>query len=508
VLAAGAGVVAVGTSRGWVLVFALDQELRCVVGTEALAQQGGSVTALSFSLDSTFLGVGHASGHIALYDLSKPSLPARQVAPVSLRSVQAGRKEGHLPGCAIVQLEFVGRRHTAVVSADAGGVAVYHALRKILGVSSNDTLRIFGQYPSSDPSASAGKAAEQDAGRSLGGPASDTASINGIDSTQPRSVPTRTAPSSKSILFGVQPLPVSSTPHLADTYQFVAILTPHKLVLVGLKPGPRTWWRKTAPRSHEGRRRVPLGRLDSWNNDAPGAHGSATPRREPPEVEDFADGLEVGDEHGYGGGSLGSSPLRLVRGIPEGRTADDFAGTVLPGDGTAFTSDLLGGGTTSAQHGLISDDADDESLKGALCGALAWQPASELPLTHAAASSSTRDGPGTGGKLLQLVHPVLAFSFGRDLFLLHLVKGRRQIRTSEAEAPNGSLSSASAFFGRRRQESEKSHQSADGGSVTYEDHLASRRRWRSSIGVRSLVCSGSLRTCSSFSMRRASTCSI
>ncbi|KAK0535831.1 hypothetical protein OC835_002247 [Tilletia horrida] len=433
VLAAGEGLIAVGTTRGWTLIFALDQELRCVVGTEALAQQGGSVTALSFSLDSTFIGIGHASGHIALFDLSKPSIPARQVAPVSLRSVQAGRKEGHLPGCAIVQLGFVARRHTAIISADAAGVAVYHALGKILGVSSNDTLRIFGQYPAPE-AGSKGKTSalvgdHQGAnGVANGHVGSDTASVNGMDLTQPPSLPTR-ASSSKSILFGVQPLPLGSTPHLADGYQFVAILTPHKLVLVGLKPSPRTWWRKTAPARREQDGSAARGRMGQWSASN-GRNGQL------PEDEDFAEGLEVGD--GLGGLNGGASTLRLVRGIPEGRTADDFVTWKSSGDG----------GPSDGAAGHEDEEAEEES--GALCGAMAWLPASEMSTTGAASSASTQEAASS---VSQHVHPILAFSFGRDLLFLHLVKGRRQIRRAAPES-NGRGSNTSVDS-----------------SITYEDHL-------------------------------------
>ncbi|KAE8271942.1 hypothetical protein A4X09_0g381 [Tilletia walkeri] len=446
VLAAGDGIVALGTTRGWTLIFALDQELRCVVGTEALAKQGGSVTALNFSLDSTFIGVGHAAGHIALYDLQKPSVPARQVSPVSFRSVQAGRKEGHLPGCAIVQLGFIGQRHTAIVTADAAGVAVYHALGKILGVSSNDTLRIFGQYPTSEP-ALKGKDIETENGDAAlngsvdGAGDNDTASINGVDMTQPRTSPTR-APSSKSILFGAQPLPLGSTSHLADAYQFVAILTPHKLVLVGLKPSPRTWWRKTAPRRHQSGALGRVGRSEGWNA---GKSGGSTL----PEDLDFAEGLEVGD--GPLGLDVGSSPLRLVRGIPEGRTADDFVTSLLNGTDTLSEAN----GAKSGGDAGWEDEEENEDESGALCGAIAWLPASELPTVSSSPSSG----------VVQHVHPVLAFSFGKDIFFLHLVKGRRQVRrASPGGTPNGRSS-------RRAQANGGSPDSSIDTSVTYEDHL-------------------------------------
>ncbi|EJD38383.1 hypothetical protein AURDEDRAFT_172626, partial [Auricularia subglabra TFB-10046 SS5] len=42
---------------------------------------------------------------------------------------------------------------------------------------------------------------------------------------------------------GAPPSPVGPAPHPVDAYHVIALLTPSKLVLVGLKPPPRTWHR-------------------------------------------------------------------------------------------------------------------------------------------------------------------------------------------------------------------------------------------------------------------------
>jgi hypothetical protein len=39
------------------------------------------------------------------------------------------------------------------------------------------------------------------------------------------------------------PLPLGTAPHPTDAYNIVALLTPTKLVVVGLKPAPRTWFK-------------------------------------------------------------------------------------------------------------------------------------------------------------------------------------------------------------------------------------------------------------------------
>lgn len=39
-------------------------------------------------------------------------------------------------------------------------------------------------------------------------------------------------------------LPIGPVPHSIENYSVIALLTPSKLVIVGLKPAPRTWYRK------------------------------------------------------------------------------------------------------------------------------------------------------------------------------------------------------------------------------------------------------------------------
>jgi len=172
------------------------------------------VTALELTSDHTYIAVGHASGHLYLYHLASAlSTPARSVAPIPLSAIRSGRKEGHLHGTRILHVGFVGKRHTAIVSGDERGMAFYHSLGRVLGVDSTDVLRILGSYPDPTP-----------------------------PSTPAGRPPKRKAPTT---LFAAAPLPLSlDAPHPADTFQFSALLTPAKLVIVGLKPSPRTWFRR------------------------------------------------------------------------------------------------------------------------------------------------------------------------------------------------------------------------------------------------------------------------
>ncbi|GEM07801.1 late endosometo vacuole transport-related protein [Rhodotorula toruloides] len=264
------GLIAIGTTKGWVLVFDFGQNLRCVCGTEGISKEGAAVTALAVSQDHTFVAVGHENGSIHLYSLLKPSQPQRSVAPVTLPQVLTGRKEGHLVGSKICHLGFVGARHTAIVSSDNQGLAFYHALGKVLMLASTDIIRMLGRYP--DPAAvlssgtppvrpplptavtappNALHASPPDSPR----PASTARPSISASTPNSPAFPRRARPETSSagkkpsIVLDMAPLPLGPATHPStDILSLVALLTPTKLVIVGLKPSPRTWWRVQFPR--------------------------------------------------------------------------------------------------------------------------------------------------------------------------------------------------------------------------------------------------------------------
>jgi hypothetical protein len=172
------------------------------------------VTAIALSHDHTYVAAGHATGHIQLFDLSKPQVPARSVAPTSLGAVASGRKEGHLQGSRIVNVGFVAGRHTAIFSADHTGLAFYHSLGKALFFEASDVLRILGKYSNEES----------------------------VVPGQPP-IHRRRARRTNTIL-AMAPLPLGTVPHPTDAYNVTALLTAAKLVIVGLKPSPKTWYRR------------------------------------------------------------------------------------------------------------------------------------------------------------------------------------------------------------------------------------------------------------------------
>ncbi|KAJ9124237.1 hypothetical protein QFC22_001036 [Naganishia vaughanmartiniae] len=220
------GLIAVGTESGWVVVMGFKQELRRICGTDAIAKSSGPVTALAISPDATFVAVGHQTGSIYLYELSSAnSRPARSAPALTASALATGKKEGHLSGTSVTHLAFVGRRHTAIVSGDETGRAFWWSLGKVMGVESNDIIRLLGtSLVNKVPG-----------------------SLNPASHIIPRPDSSRSkAKSSKDHdLFAASPLPVGKHDHPSDTFGMIALLTDSKLMIVGLKPSARTWYRRS-----------------------------------------------------------------------------------------------------------------------------------------------------------------------------------------------------------------------------------------------------------------------
>ena len=187
----------------------------------------GPVTALALSYDNTFLATGHSTGYIQLYNVKQPHNPVRSVPPTSLAAVSSGRKEGHLLGSKIISIGFVGERHTALVSADNHGLAFYHSLGKVLFVEAPDILRILGRYPDRLP---------------LNMSSKTPLTLSSVPAFAP-AVDALQRKKSRYTVLAMASLPPGVGSHATGNYHIVALLTPTKLVVVGLKPTPRTWFK-------------------------------------------------------------------------------------------------------------------------------------------------------------------------------------------------------------------------------------------------------------------------
>ncbi|CAE7228574.1 unnamed protein product [Rhizoctonia solani] len=228
------GLICLGTSSSRALIFDFRQQLKHIITPPNTAtMHPGAVTAIALSTDHTYVAVGHARGYIFLYDLSSPQNPARTVEPVALKAVLAGRKEGHLVDTPVTYVGFVSARHTAIVSADARGLAFYHSLGKVLFVEASDIVRILGRYPTPGETP-IGPATEAPLRPDVKGKGKAT------DDASHTRLPT-------AVTIRVASLPLGTIPHPTDAYQIQALITPSKLIVVGFKPSPKTWFRRHNP---------------------------------------------------------------------------------------------------------------------------------------------------------------------------------------------------------------------------------------------------------------------
>ena len=205
--------IAIGTSKGLILGFDYHQTLKIIIGQGTKATECGSVTAVAIAADYSTIVSGHANGHIFTWEISKPARPFLQI-PALDRSVlqQSQHPDGHLAGCAILHIGFLGTRHTALVSADAGGMAFSHLATRGLGAVTRSvkSTRLLGRYPTSDPKAERNR--------------------------KPSSV------------LAFSPLPLGNVEQATDNMGLTALLTPYLLVIVSTIPIAQTQHKSPRPK--------------------------------------------------------------------------------------------------------------------------------------------------------------------------------------------------------------------------------------------------------------------
>ncbi|KAI4267216.1 MAG: hypothetical protein L6R38_008358 [Xanthoria sp. 2 TBL-2021] len=202
--------IALGTSKGTILVFDYNQNLKSIIGPGTKAVESGAVTSITIAADHSTVAGGHATGHIFTWDLAKPAKPFLHIPPVDRRRFPEA--DGHAIDAAILHLGFLGMRHTALVSADDKGMAFSHLATRGMGsvARSVKTTRILGRYPEATPSL--------------------------IRQRKPSSV------------LAFSPLPLGNPEHASDTMGLVAMLTPYLLVIVSTTPIAQTQYKTPRPK--------------------------------------------------------------------------------------------------------------------------------------------------------------------------------------------------------------------------------------------------------------------
>jgi hypothetical protein len=176
------------------------------------AVECGHVTALAISADHSTVASGHATGHIFTWELARPAKPFLHIPPLEHAALDARRSDGHVSGVTILHIGFLGTRHTALVSADDGGMAFSHLATRGLGAIARTvkTTRILGRYPLS-----------------------------------PKSTERPRKPSS---VLAFAPLPLGNVEQPTDDMGLTALLTPYLLVIVSTTPLAQTQHKASRPK--------------------------------------------------------------------------------------------------------------------------------------------------------------------------------------------------------------------------------------------------------------------
>ena len=203
-------VIALGTSKGILLLFDYSQNLKSIIGQGTDALKAGSVTSISVSADLSTIAGGHASGDIFTWEIARSAKPFLHIP--SINRQRSTDVDGHAPQAAILHLGFLGARHTALVSADDKGMAFSHLATRGMGMITRTvkTTRILGRYPENTPSE--------------------------VRQRKPSSV------------LGFSPLPLGNAEHAADSMGLVAMLTPYLLVIVSTTPIAQTQYKTSRPK--------------------------------------------------------------------------------------------------------------------------------------------------------------------------------------------------------------------------------------------------------------------
>ena len=205
----------VGTSKGFILVFDYQQVLKSIIGPGSKAIECGPVTSLAISADHSTVAGGHATGHIFTWELARPAKPFLHILPLERKTLDDRKSDGHVSGVAILHIGFLGTRHTALVSADDGGMAFSHLATRGLGAIARSVkiTRVLGRYPLSE------KSMEK--------------------------------PRKPSSVLAFSPLPLGNVEQPTDDMGLTALLTPYLLVIVSTTPIAQTQHKASRPKEIE-----------------------------------------------------------------------------------------------------------------------------------------------------------------------------------------------------------------------------------------------------------------
>ncbi|CAR65389.1 DEHA2A08844p [Debaryomyces hansenii CBS767] len=131
--------IAVGTEKGFIVGFNYHQGVEYILTTEEERKdnkeqfEGGSVSAISFSSDSSYLVAGYSRGAIITWNLSSTSTtsagcikPYYIIEPTTLENRFTRNVQGHLHNNRINSVCFIGSSRSQLISSDVSGLVFYH----------------------------------------------------------------------------------------------------------------------------------------------------------------------------------------------------------------------------------------------------------------------------------------------------------------------------------------------------------------------------------------------
>ncbi|KAH7027666.1 Golgi CORVET complex core vacuolar protein 8-domain-containing protein [Microdochium trichocladiopsis] len=205
--------IVIGTSKGIILMFDYNQNLKTIIGPGTKAVESGAITAVAISADQTAIAGGHANGNIFIWDTSRASRPFLDIPHLEDSQLANRTVDGHFPNVAITHLGFLGTRRTALVSADDRGMAFSHLATRGTGALGRTvkTVRILGRYPNAPP-------------------------------------PSSGKPLKPSTVLAFSPLPLGNVELMTDSMGLTAMLTPYLLVIVSTTPIAQTQHKSARPK--------------------------------------------------------------------------------------------------------------------------------------------------------------------------------------------------------------------------------------------------------------------
>ncbi|KAK4672837.1 Vacuolar protein sorting-associated protein 8 [Podospora pseudopauciseta] len=204
--------IVMGTSKGIILVFDYNQNLKLIIGPGTKAVESGPITSIAISADHSTIAGGHSNGNIFTWDTTRAARPFLSIPHLDSTQVQRRTADGHFSNVAITHLGFLGTRHTALVSADDRGMAFSHLATRGTGALGRTvkTTRILGRYPDSKPPV----------GKTL----------------------------KPSTVLGFSSCPLGNVEMATDGMGLTAMLTPYLLVIVSTTPIAQTQHKSARPK--------------------------------------------------------------------------------------------------------------------------------------------------------------------------------------------------------------------------------------------------------------------